>query len=419
MKRPQIGAALGSARLALTRRGGASGAGDAWHADLGSLPTNTAEFWRELDEALADGMRVLSAAGGDLTVTLLPPLVQVRSVPLPRLRPDDLAAVARRDIRKYFPNAAEMQVVAAEQRVGSGPGPWPVLIATAPAWLVEGLSSAADRAGLTLASVVPAHPAWAAWTKARGAARLLIVDGNAEIISVKGGELLDVRRVPGSPARIEAALAEMPPDPVLGFAESDAVLPAETELIGSPPVAAAIAAASAGTLFELVPDSLARQRLRSARRLASRMWIATAALALLSIGLYRAGLERELRALGSARQAERAEVAAAMNVRESLEGVRSRLDMLRRAERDGVRWTGVLDQIARTLPRDAWLTMFRADGDSIVMEGVSQRAAGVFDGLQAASVIRSVRPNGAIRQEISDSGPPVERFSLSVLLKSP
>lgn len=421
MKRPPIGAGLGRGRLALARQGAGSGTSDAWHAELEAPFADCAEFWTELDESLADGMRVLGADGGRLTVALLPPLVQVRSVLLPRLRSADLAAVVRRDIPKYSPNVSDGQVVAAEQRAVTGAGLWPGLIASAPAWLVEGLGRAAERAGLVLEGVVPAHQSWAAWSKARGGARLVFVDGDAaEIVAISGGEVLEVRRVPASPVRIDAALAEMPPDPVLGFSAPDVPLPAETDLVGTPAVAAGIAASHASVArFELVPDGVARQRRGSARRLASRMWIAAVVLALLAVGLYRAGLERELDALGNARQAARAEVAAAMNVRESLEGVRSRLDILRRAEQDGIRWTAVLDQVARTLPRDAWLSAFRADGDSIVMEGVAQRAAGVFDGLSTASVIRSVRPNGAIRQEVSDSGPPVERFSLSALLKTP
>jgi hypothetical protein len=421
VKPPQLGAALGDRHLTLARPS-ARGTGDAWHADLELSPANTAEFWEELGDSLRDGLRVLGIEGGRLTVALLPPLVQLRSVLLPRLRAVDLEAVVRREVRKFFPNAAEAQVVSAVQSAGTGAGPWPVLIATAPAWLVEGLTGAAERAGLVLAGVVPAHQSWAAWSKVRGDARLVVVDGNAaEIIVAQGGNVVDVRRVPASPARIEAGLAETPPHRVLGFAEpEEVVLPAETETIGAPPVAAAIAAARASvSRFELVPDRVATQRRHSVRQLASRMWIAAAAVMLLAAGLYRAGLERELRVLGSVRQAGRGEVAAAMNVRESLEGIRSRLDILRRAERDGVRWTAVLDQVARTLPPDAWLTAFRADGDSVIMEGVAQRAAGVFDGLSTAKIIRSVRPSGAIRQEVSDSGPPVERFSLSARIETP
>ena len=108
-----------------------------------------------------------------------------------------------------------------------------------------------------------------------------------------------------------------------------------------------------------------------------------------------------------------------MAAREAALGVSARLAALTDAERGALDWTAVLDQVAATLPPDAYLTGFRASGDSLVIEGAARRAAGVFEGLQAATRLSRVRPAGPIRQELRDSAPPIERFIASATLRPP
>jgi hypothetical protein len=60
---------------------------------------------------------------------------------------------------------------------------------------------------------------------------------------------------------------------------------------------------------------------------------------------------------------------------------------------------------------------FRAHADSIGLEGIAQRAAGVFAALQRAPRVAGVRFDAPIRQEAGRPGmPPVERFAISARL---
>ena len=67
---------------------------------------------------------------------------------------------------------------------------------------------------------------------------------------------------------------------------------------------------------------------------------------------------------------------------------------------------------------DAYLAAFRGRGDSVGLEGVAQRAAGVFTALQRAPRVAGVRADAPIRQEASPrpGAPPVERFTVTARL---
>jgi len=171
--------------------------------------------------------------------------------------------------------------------------------------------------------------------------------------------------------------------------------------------------------LELVSDTEAAARTARIRRASGRLWIAAAAGVLLALGLHCTALLRELSVFESARAAQRVAVEAALAAREASMGVETRLDALAVSGAESHSWTAVLNQVASGLPEDAYLTALRGTEDSIVIDGVARRAAGVFEGLQTATRLTAVRPAGPIRQEIRDSGPPIERFTASATLRSP
>ncbi|HEX2202757.1 MAG TPA: PilN domain-containing protein [Longimicrobium sp.] len=72
--------------------------------------------------------------------------------------------------------------------------------------------------------------------------------------------------------------------------------------------------------------------------------------------------------------------------------------------------------MAEHLPRDSYLTSFRAEGDSIVMEGQAPRASRVFDALRGVPGITGVRVAAPVRRDFPEGGAPVERFVLSARL---
>ena len=361
---------------------------------------------RELDEM----RETLAVPSARLAIALLPPLVQVRVLRFPRLRLPEIRQVIARDIAKYFPGIREPQVVAVSRLPREPGGAIAVLAAAAPAWILEGITEAARAADCTVVSFEPAHTGWARWAGTRGSSVVVVVDGGrAELIRAERGRLLDVRRTPATPDRIEAAQGEMGGGTASVFCEAKFA------------EAAGIAASyvGRGRELELVSDVEAAARRKRGRRLAGRLWIAAAAGVVLALGLHRAVLLRELSVLGNARAAQRVAVDAALSVREASLGVDTRLDALAGIAAAAHPWTEILDQVAAGLPGDVYLTALRGTADSIVIDGVAWRAAGVFEGLQTVTRLASLRPAGPIRQEVRDSGPPIERFTASATLRSP
>ena len=402
-----VGLALGQRDLVAARRIAGAVPDTAWRRTLSVELADSPEAREELRAALAEMQETLATPKAVLAVTLLPPLVQVRVLFFPRLRIAEIRGVVTRDVSKYFPGVGEPQVVAIAPLVGERGGPTAVLAAAAPAWLLEMLSDAARAAGCGIASFEPAHAGWASWTRTRGASIMVVEDAvRAELIRAEHGKLLEVRRTPVVPARIDAALAE------LGEAASLRFGPAQLA------EAAAIAACSAGSnlQLELVSGAEAAARARRTRRLVTRLWVAATASLVLALGLYRAALLRELSVLEQARAAQRVAVEAALSTREASLGVQARLAALARAAAEAPSWTGILNQVSAGLPPDAYLTSLRGSADSLVIDGVASRAAGVFEGLQTATRLAGVRPSGPIRQEVRDSGPPIERFTASATL---
>jgi len=407
MRSPLVGLAVGQRDLVATRRAAGPASATAWRRTLSVELADSPQAREELLTALAEMQETLVAPNAVLAVTLLPSLVQVRVLRFPRLRISEIRGVVARDVAKYFPAVRDLQVVAVAPLAGERGGPTAVLAAAAPAWIVEIISDVARAAGCGIASFEPAHAGWATWATSRGTGVVVVEDdGRAELVRARHGKLLEVRRTPNFPARLDAALAELGEAAPLRFG------PAQLA------EAAAIAASSAGfnLELELVPGAEAAGRTRRTRRLATRLWIAAAASLVLALGLHRAALLRELSVFEQARAVQRVAVEAALATREASLGVQARVAALARATAEAPSWTAILNQVAVGLPADAYLTSLRSSLDSVVIDGVASRAAGVFEGLQTATLLAGVRPAGPIRQEVRDSGPPIERFTASATL---
>ena len=411
---PIVGLAVSSRSLVAMRwRKGAS-PGEVWRRGLEAGLGNTPQCWAEVRAALAEMGGALETSSARLAVVLAPPLVQVRALTFPRLRESEMGRVVARDVARYFPGVHDAQVVAVASTGKVPPGQIRVLAAAAPAWLLDGLSESAGATGFTIVSFEPAHVAWARWARGRGSSAIVVLTREAaEVIGTLGRKVSGVRRTPCSAHRIAAAVAELGETAPALFADDPASLCEDlgAELVGPTHASLAAAAAYAGSpsALELVLPAEAAARARRVRRVAGTIWLSTAAVLLVALGLHWGALSRELRVLERARQAHSAEVEEAMKVREASLRVAAQLEVVVPAA-DAPRWTMVLEQIATTLPRDAYLTAFRAVGDSILMEGVARRAVGVFEGLAKAEPLARVRPGGPIRQEVRDSGPPIERF---------
>ncbi|HEX2091662.1 MAG TPA: hypothetical protein VHG28_04635 [Longimicrobiaceae bacterium] len=394
--------------------------------------------WQELREALGELAGYLAPASPVLHVALLPALAQVRWVQLPPLGEDELRRVISREAGRYFPGPAEPRAVGVE-RVLRGDGSGRVLAVTAARPLLDAVHSAAAEAGCRVVSVVPAYSAWAAaagalWPaigRARGAL-LVAGEDRIEVVHVERGRLTFLRRLPATgcdPARLLDALGERPqtgeqvavvgPEPLRSLV--GALLGAEGVHPAEPAAGSSFPESAEGLAAAFAPrasgPSLLREREHAGRRRrASRrtLWFAAAAgvLLLTTAGLELWGARRELDAVRARRETIRASVGEVVAVREAIGGLNGRLTSLAELEGSAPRWSDVVARVADHLPRDAHLTAFRGQADTLVLEGAAGRAGGVIAAMQRVPGLVEVRAGAPIRRETDEGGGAVDRFSL-------
>lgn len=427
--RARVGVALEPGAVTAVLREGA-GRHRVWTRalDLGAGADRAAAL-----EAAFAALRDETGAGGALDVAILPPLAEVKRIEFPRLADDELRAVVRRDVRRHFLGAREPQAVALERLGAPAPGRVAVLAAAAPESLVEAVHAAAAASGWTLGSVVPAQAAWTAagaalWPSAvTGDGRLLLpVNAHVESLECWKGRLVGVRRFPAAPEAWEvdgdgpAGLAgphewRVAAASVLEAAGTSAVEPRRDPGLADSPAALAAAYAGGGAL-RLLPERLVSVVDIRARRVAVGIGIAAAVLLLVAGVLESWGARRELAQVQARRAELRPSVTEVDSARRTLEGLSTRFATLAALEAGAPAWPVVIAGIAEHLPRDAFLTAFRAEGDSIVMEGQAPRASRVFDALRTVPGLTGLRVAAPVRRDFPEGSAAVERFVLSARL---
>jgi Tfp pilus assembly protein PilN len=129
------------------------------------------------------------------------------------------------------------------------------------------------------------------------------------------------------------------------------------------------------------------------------------------------GSARERSMIAGERARLRASVAEALARREAVAGAAEGIATVRAAAESAPRWSALIASLAETLPEDAFLIALGGSGDSLRLEGIAPRAAPVFDAVARIEGLRSLRPDGPIRQERSTAGATSERFTLTASLE--
>ena len=436
--RVALGVAIAVDRVVVASR---DARGDAWSQSF-SVPKGASEHpVAELGEALTDALWTTRAKLGagrvSVAVALLPPLVHCRVIDMPGLGDEEIQHVLCRDAASYFPVSATPHVVGATKVRHVASRTSAVLAAAAPSALVDAIHDAATSAGCSVAAIVPAAAAWAAatervWKAPSSTASTLVasLDGHVDVLTVERGELTAARRlrsIPPDHRPVIAVLGANTEVMLLGDALRDPLAeslkasgvrlaPAlDAELAASPEtLAASFAPYTAAPI--LMPEPVRGERRRRATRRAVQMVLASAALLIGAGALELWGVRRELATVIAARMELRGRLAGALATRDTVTILAEQLAALQSAEASAPRWSDALALVAAYLPRDAHLLSLRAEGDSLLLEGVAHRAAPVLEAMARVPAAFAVRAQGSIRQEVRDDVGQVERFTMSVRL---
>jgi hypothetical protein len=405
--------------------------------------------WPSLTTALRDLASSVGGAGGSLSIALMSPLVEVRSLELPPLQEHELRSLLTRNAARYFVTARAPQLIGVVRPSnGKGTG-GPVVAAAAPARLVSAVHASAREAGWSVDSVAPAESAWAAaatviWPAfAQHAAHLIVFQPDrTNLIHLADGRIASVRRFRAGAAdatRIADAVADSSgregASPrvrvgIVGQAEgrqeltralSDVGLTttapsADFADIAEQPARLAAAFAAPNNELTLRTDDVRAERHTQEKRVA--MLIASAAVGLLLMcGAFELwGVHRELRLVEDERAALRPQLSVTLVGRTSVETAYRQLATLSAAQRTAPRWSTVLVQLAGHLDTDAYLTAFRGRGDSVVMDGIALHAARVFDDLEQTPGLSGVSAVAPVRHESPDGADATERFTIAARL---
>ena len=381
--------------------------GRARRLSLAEAPADGAG-WPALESAVREWGEVPGRES--LAIALLPPLVEVRSIPLPPLGDDDVQQLLARSGGRYFLAARGTQVIGVMPR-GRGEGELPRIVAAASARLITAIEGAARAAGWSGVTIVPAEAAWAAaagtmWpARSRGVIGLVVAEADRTmLIESIAGRLHAVRRFrAGDRDAVVLAEALRPLDAVAVVGEESvrgpvvralaamglSIQPIPEEWSGLATDPAALAAAMA-SVVETPRLTSALQRVSQAaqvRRLAWQLGATALVLLVAAAAFELLGARRQLRAIQSARAEVAPAVQATLVGRSSMDVAYRRIAEVMTAERTAPAWSAILADFAARVPEDAHLTGFRARGDSLVVDGLAGSASLVFQALEESPAL--------------------------------
>jgi hypothetical protein len=365
--------------------------GDGWERPL---PEPTAPEWRA---SLTDALRALHLAQPSaraLRIALLPPLADIRIAELPPLAPDRLRAVVARDAAKYLPVGDVPQTVQVRRIGSSGRGAFTShLVSASPTAIVDAAHAAAEAAGFSVDAIVAAPAIWAAAGARRGNGvphRTLVRSATrADVYEYAEGALRSVRRL----------AADAPPGDAAVLAPSSREA---TRLAAHAPTAQVGDA--------LWPAAVASARAASAAvRRRAAVAVAMGVVALMTVALWwSAG--RDLQQTQAARAAIAPQVAAAVILRDSLQRLDATVRALDAFSAGAPQWTRVITDVSDALPGDAWVSEFRATGDSLALTGEADHAGDAFRALLTRPTLTDVHTLAPMQQTADPGGTVTERF---------
>jgi hypothetical protein len=124
----------------------------------------------------------------------------------------------------------------------------------------------------------------------------------------------------------------------------------------------------------------------------------------ISAGVELWGVHHQLALVRAERERIRPALASTMVGRTTVKATYQHLTTLNAIERAAPQWSAVIASLTDALPDDAHLMAFRTRDDSVIVDGVADHAARVFNALEKTNNLTGVKSAAAVRREIQDGG---------------
>ena len=408
-----------------------------WRLAL-EAPPSDGSTWTSLASALAELARAIGVTEGTLAISLMPPLTEVRRLELPPLNDDDLQRLLGRNASRYFVNARGTQLVgasAATRRVRGRPAP--VVAAAASSRLVASIRAAAEQTGWTVESISPAEGAWGAAALAiwpafarQNSFALIAHDDRTDLLQLEEGRLAAVRRFRAGSADAAMIADTVGPTARVGIAgkptprrELSLALSGHGITVAGPNGEYAGAAESGDVLAALFAGGEVGPTLRTesaialeradARRATWMISGVAAALLLISALVQWWGVHHQLNLVRAEREKLKPQLSSTLVGRTTVDATYRHLATLGAAERAAPQWSVVISSLSSAVPDEAYLTAIRARSDSLLVDGLAEHAARVFDALEKTHGLIEVRAASPVRRELQEGGGTLDHFTIA------
>jgi Fimbrial assembly protein (PilN) len=436
-KRIRTGVAISTTEICAADIRLRGAANRSWRMDLEAPPAD-ATSWPSLTSALADLARTLGVTEGTLAISLMPPLTEVRRLDLPPLTDDDLQRLLSRNASRYFVNARGQQIVGASPAARRVRGrPAPVVAAAASARLIASIRAAAEQAGWMVESISPAESAWAGAALAlwpafarQNSYALIAHDDRTDLLQLEDGRLAGVRRFRAGAADAAMIADTVGPTARIGIAgpssarrELGVALSGVGVTVTSPSGEWSAAAEDPDVLAAQFSGGDVGPTLRtegaialeqaSARKMTWTIAGAAAALFVVAALIQLWGVHHQLNLVRAERAKIRPQLSSTLVGRTTVDATYRHLAALTEAERGAPQWSAVIANLSESVPEDAHFTAIRARGDSLLVDGLAEHAARVFDALEKTHGLIEVRAASPVRRELQDGGGTLDHFTIA------
>jgi Tfp pilus assembly protein PilN len=309
--------------------------------------------------------------------------------------------------------------------------------------LVASIRAAAEQSGWTVESISPAESAWASaalalWPAfARQNSHTLIAhEDRTDLLQLEDGRLAGVRRFRAGSTDAAMIADTVGPTGRVGIVGPSAArrdlanaLSALSVTVTGPSGEWSAAAESGDVLAAHFAGGSVGPTLRtegaaaldraSARKTTALITSIAAALFVIAALVQLWGVHHQLNLVRAERAKLRSQLSSTLVGRTTVDATYRHLAALSEAERAAPRWAAVIASLSESVPDEAHLTAIRARGDSLLVDGLAEHAARVFDALEKTHGLIEVKAASPVRRELQDGGGTLDHFTIAARVTRP